>query len=247
MIYSDITNKSDKNFLNKINSQVGKSINNYKLIEENDSILVALSGGKDSMVMLDILSWRLKHLPIKYKITAVHVELNGLPYKVDKKRLTEFCELRNIKLIYKTEDVDITKSKKTPCFICSHTRRKILFTLAYELKCNKLAFGHHKDDAVETLLMNMMFYSNISSIPAKVSMFNGKFELIRPLINIRNADTLRYSEILDYSKMEKNCSYENLTKRNSISELLKNIEQINSQGVNNIFKSMTNISNDYLP
>ena len=247
MLYTEIQDKKDRIFLDKINKRVGKAINHYNLIEENDVVLIALSGGKDSMVMLDALSWRLKKLPVKYKLSAVHVKLAGLSYQINEKDLQEFCALRNVELIIKTEEVDITKSNKTPCFICSHTRRKILFTLADEMKCTKLAFGHHKDDAVETLLMNMLYHSNISSIPAKVKMFNGKFELIRPLINIRDNETKRYSEILQYAKMKKLCYYEDVTKRNSVAKLMKDIEALYPQGINSMFKSMSSIDSEYLP
>lgn len=247
MLYSQIKDKKDRIFLEKINKRVGKAINHYNLIQENDVVLVALSGGKDSMVLIDALSWRLKIAPVKYKLIAVHVKLAGLSYQINEDELRNFCELRNVELIIKTEEVDITKSNKSPCFICSHTRRKILFTLADELKCNKLAFGHHKDDAVETLLMNMLYHSNISSIPAKVSMFDGKFELIRPLIAVRDIDTKRYSEILKYAKMKKLCYYEDVTKRNSVAKILKDIEELYPQAINSMFKSMTNVDTDYLP
>jgi len=247
MLYSEIKDKKNKIFIEKINKRIGKAINHYNLIQENDVVLIALSGGKDSMVMLDALSWRLKNLPIKYNLIAVHVKLAGLSYQINEKELQEFCSLRNVELIIKTEEVDITKSYKTPCFICSHTRRKILFTLADEMKCTKLAFGHHKDDAVETLLMNMLYHSNISSIPAKVKMFDGKFELIRPLINIRDNETKHYSEILKYAKMKSLCSYEDVTKRNSVAKLMKDIEELYPQGINSMFKAMSNIDSEYLP
>jgi tRNA(Ile)-lysidine synthetase-like protein len=247
MLYSEVKDKKNKIFLEKINKRVGKTINYYNLIDENDIVLIALSGGKDSMVMLDALSWRLKNLPIKYKLIAVHVKLAGLSYQINEEELEKFCSNRNVELIIKTEEVDITKSNKTPCFICSHTRRKILFSLADEMNCTKLAFGHHKDDAVETLLMNMLYHSNISSIPAKVKMFNGKFELIRPLINIRDNETKQYSEILKYAKMKKLCYYEDITKRNSVAKLMKDIEQLYPQGINSMFKAMSNIDTEYLP
>lgn len=247
MLYSEVKDKKDKIFIEKINKRIGKTINKYNLINENDTILIALSGGKDSMVMLDALSWRLNNLPIKYKLIALHVKLDGLSYQINDEKLYKFCKSRNVELIIKTEEVDITKSNKTPCFICSHTRRKILFTLANEMNCNKLAFGHHKDDAVETLLMNMLYHSNISSIPAKVKMFDGKFELIRPLLNIRNTETKQYSEILKYAKMKKLCNYEDVTKRNSVAKLMNDIEVLYPQGINSIYKAMSNIDTDYLP
>jgi len=96
------TDKKDRIFLEKINKRVGKSINHYNLINENDIVLIALSGGKDSMVMLDALSWRLRNLPIKYKLIAVHVKLAGLSYQINEKELQNFCSSRNVELIIKT-------------------------------------------------------------------------------------------------------------------------------------------------
>ena len=95
--------------------------------------------------------------------------------------------------------------------------------------------------------MNMLYHSNISSIPPKVEMFKGKFELIRPLINIRDNETKRYSEILQYAKMKKLCYYEDITKRNSVAKLMKDIEELYPQGINSMFKAMSNIDSEYLP
>lgn len=239
--------KQNKIFIEKINKKVGKLINDNNLIDEADKILVAVSGGKDSLVLLDILWQRLRKIPIKYEIIAVHVSLVGLSYQIDKNLIKKFCDIRNINFKIIEEKVDINLSNKSPCFICSNTRRKLLFEYAVANNCNKLAFGHHMDDAVETLLMNMMYHANISSIPYKIKMFDDKFQIIRPLLKIRDAETKKYSEIFKYPKMKNLCSFEDKTKRKFASELINSMENNYKNSISSIFASMKNIDNDYLP
>ena len=239
--------KTDKIFIEKIDKKVGKTINDNNLIEEDDKVLVAVSGGKDSLVLLDSLWRRLKIIPIKYEIIAVHVSLVGLSYQIDKNLIKNFCITKNIEFKTIEEEVDISLSKKSPCFICSSTRRKLLFEYAAANNCNKLAFGHHMDDAVETLLMNMMYHSNISSIPYKIKMFDGKFKIIRPLLKVRDSETKRYSEIFKYPKMKNLCSFEDKTKRKLASDLIKNMENNYKNSISSIFASMKNIDDEYLP
>jgi len=239
--------KVEKNFIEKIDKKIGKSINNYGLIMHGDRVLVAVSGGKDSLVLLDSLWRRLKIIPVKYELFAIHIKLKGLSYQIDNELIEKFCSDRDIDLQIYEEEVDVNLSTKTPCFICSHTRRKLIFEMAAKMNCNKLAFGHHMDDAVETLLMNMMYQSNISSIPAKVSMFDGKFDLIRPLIKVRDKETKQYSEIFNYPKMKSLCAFEDKTKRKVANQIMELMEKNYNNSISSIFASMQNVDKDYLP
>lgn len=243
----DTISKTEKIFIDKVDKKIGKTINDNNLILEGDKILIAVSGGKDSLVLLDSLWRRLKFIPIKYEIIAVHISLVGLSYQIDKNVIKEFCDNRGIEFKIIEEKVDISLSNKSPCFICSSTRRKLLFEFAVANNCNKLAFGHHMDDAVETLLMNMMYHSNISSIPYSIDMFDGKFQIIRPLLKIRNNETLQYSEIFNYPKMKSLCSFEDKTKRKLASDLINTMENNYKNSISSIFASMKNIDNEYLP
>ena len=243
MLIHQIKDKKDKIFVEKINRKIGKAINKYELIQENDHIMIALSGGKDSLVLLDALAHRLNFSKEKYKLTAVHIKLNGLSYSIDKEQISAFCKDRNVEFLFVEENVDITQTNKTPCFICSHTRRRLLFETAKQLKCNKLAFGHHMDDAVETLLMNMIYHADISGIPAKIDMFGGQLQLIRPLISVRNKETKQYSEILKYPLLKTLCSFEDITKRKTVSSLLNELEKNYPKAINNIFASIGKIDN----
>ena len=130
----------------KICKKVGKAIREYSLIEDGDRILVGLSGGKDSMILLEALADRKKHFPIDFEIFAIHIAASSIGYRMDTDYLADFCDRLNVPLYHEEIHVDLSvDSKKTPCFICSWNRRKRIFEKSKELNCNKVAFGHHKD------------------------------------------------------------------------------------------------------
>jgi len=239
--------KNNKYFL-EIEKTVGKAINDYSLIRENDKVLVALSGGKDSLVMLDAISNRRKRLPIKYDILAAHVNLRNIGYKIDFEFIKIFCNEHNVSLhILESEAVIEDDDKTAKCFICSRQRRKLLFDFVKETGCNKLAFGHHMDDAVETLLMNMMFNSSISSIPPSLAMFGGEFDIIRPLIFLGEEETKKYAELKNFPSELKICPYSEDTHRFTIKGLLNEMEKINKNARQNIYAAMSKIHGEYLP
>ena len=155
------------------------------LISEGDHILVGLSGGKDSMILLEALAERLSAVPFDFSITAAHVEAMGIGYEINREKLASFCDRLDIPLHYRSIEPNLEKDpSKTACFICSWHRRKELFKLTKELNCNKLALGHHRNDAIETLLMNMIYHGSISSLPYTLDMFEGRIRLIRPMMDL---------------------------------------------------------------
>jgi len=157
--------ESEKLF-KKICRKMGSTMRDHSMITEGDHVLVGLSGGKDSMILLEALVERKRALPFDFKLTAAHIEALGIGYKIDREKLTRFCENLSVPLHYRTIEPDLEKdASKAACFICSWSRRKELFKLTKELKCNKLALGHHRNDAVETLLLNMIYHGSISSLP----------------------------------------------------------------------------------
>ncbi len=239
--------KEEKNFIRKIIKRCGDAINKEEMIRNNDSIVVAVSGGKDSLSLLDILSRRRKFLPIDYKIHAVHVETRDVPYEIDRSYLLDFCKSRDIVLHILETYAGLKEKKVTkPCFACSWNRRKELFDFVLKNNFKTLAFGHHLDDAIETLIMNMMMHANISSIPASLSMFEEKLKVIRPLIFLTDRELQLYAKINNFHSLKKECPYEDHTMRNNARKIINQMEQINPQARINLFNSMGNIDGQYL-
>jgi tRNA 2-thiocytidine biosynthesis protein TtcA len=167
----------------EIRSLMGKAIHRYGLIQDGDRILVGVSGGKDSLSLLHLLQERRKRVSIQYELMPVYIDLG-----FDSERseiLKIFFEAQG--LSYHIEFTDIGKranspeNRENPCFLCSWERRKCIFHLAHRLKCNKIALGHHKDDIIETLLLNIFYSAEISTMLPVQTLFKGKVTLIRPL------------------------------------------------------------------
>jgi tRNA 2-thiocytidine biosynthesis protein TtcA len=235
-------------YLKKVQKKVGAAVKNFGLIEANDRIMVAISGGKDSMVLLHSLKTRSINFPFQIYIEAVFVNNLSVPYEVDTVYLKSVCDNLDIQFTVINSNVEIdTNTEKQPCFICSWNRRKALFSHAIEKDCNKVALGHHKDDIIQTLLMNMVFQGSISTMPPRLSIFDGKLEIIRPLASITEEECLKYAEIAGFKKEKQLCPYENVTRRKGIKEIIEKLQDLNPDVKNNIFNSMTNIQSEYLP
>jgi tRNA(Ile)-lysidine synthase TilS/MesJ len=169
-------------------------------------------------------------------------------YQIDKERLVSFCRDMDVPFHYRTIAPDLEKDpSKGACFVCSWHRRKKLFSLTRELKCNRLALGHHRNDAVETLLLNMIYHGSISSLPYSLEMFNGRLKLIRPMMDLEEGILDDYSELNDMVRVERSCPHENRSQRERISSLVREIEKLHGRGPYNIFRSMDKICADYLP
>ena len=241
-------NHQESVVIKKVNQKVGKAIQKYGLIEAGDRILVGLSGGKDSMVLLETLAGRLKFNPVKYELAAIHISLKAQPYTIDIDYMASFAEKLRVPFIHRIIDVDLfNEGNNNPCFVCSWNRRKALFEAVRQLGYNKLALGHHMDDAIETLLMNMAFQSSISAMPPQLPMFGGELKIIRPLILLPEDEVKQFAAIRNFKKEIKLCTFEKDSKRKDIKKLIAQLAELNPQIRSNIFASMTNIQSEYLP
>jgi len=239
--------QSDKLF-KKICRKLGTTLRDHRMIAEGDHILVALSGGKDSMILLEALAERRRAMPFDFSLSAAHIEATGIGYEIDRAKLSSFCEGLGVPLHYRTIEPDLDQDpSKAACFVCSWHRRKELFRLTRELKCNKLALGHHRVDAVETLLMNMIYHGSISSLPYSLKMFEGRMEMIRPLLDLEEGMLEEYARLNKLVKVEKSCLHEDQSQRESIRKLLSNIEELHPMGPYKVFKSMNKVFEEYLP
>ena len=232
---------------NKLLSLTKKAIYGYTMVEAGDKIMVGLSGGKDSLALLDLLYRLQKSLPVKYELMACHVVATDMDYEVDRIFLDDFCQSRGVPLYYEDITVEyLAEQKKSACFVCSWKRRTALFDLRHKLGFNKLALGHHRDDAIATLLMNMVHHASISAIPPSLSMFGGDMHLIRPLILAPEALILEYTTAKGYTREKKVCPYYNQSDRDGIKSLVAQMLHFNKDAQTNVFRAMQNIYPDYI-
>ncbi|MDI6761798.1 MAG: ATP-binding protein [Thermodesulfobacteriota bacterium] len=232
----------------EIHSLMGKAIHRFGLIEDGDRILVGVSEGKDSLTLLHLLNERRKRVPIRYELIPVHIDLGFNSGRTE--ILKDFFESRG--LSYHIEFTDIGKransseNRENPCFLCSWERRKRLFYLAQHFKCNKIALGHHKDDIIETLLLNIFYSAEISTMLPLQALFKGKVTLIRPLALIEEKKIERFAREMRLPFGPGGCPVSGKTKRKEVKELIETLEKKNRRIKGNIFRALSNIKMDYL-
>lgn len=238
----------EQKLMRRIEQKFSKGMIRYGLIEDGDRILIGLSGGKDSLALLELLAQRSHIYKPKFSVVAVHVVMTNIAYESDTDYLRKFAESHGVEFVrYETSFDPSTDTRKSPCFLCSWNRRKALFTVAKEHNCNKIALGHHMDDILETLLMNMTFQGAISTMPPKLVMRKFNMTIIRPMCLIHEADLIELAKIHEYKKQVKNCPYETDSHRSDMKDILHQLERMNPEARYSIWSSMNNIQEDLLP
>ena len=240
----------------RLTKRFHKACADYSLIADGDHILIGLSGGKDSLLLTELLGRRAQIYVPKFKVTALHVRVKERDYHTDLSYLESFCKEANVPLLVR--DVEITNegvneltnervAKANPCFLCSWYRRKTLFNVAQEIGCNKIAFGHHRDDVAETLLMNLIFQGTFATMPPILQLDKMPLQLIRPLCLIDEADIIRYAEMRGYQKQPKLCPFEHVSSREKVKKILADIKTLNPEAIDSLYGALTNIKTEYLP
>ena len=237
-----------KRHIEHVKNYVAKAIMQFNMIDDGDKVLAAVSGGKDSLVMLEVLAAFRRFNKVDFQLEAIHIEVEDVPYRVDRDFLSAFADNLRVPMHYKNIQAGLeNRGRKAPCFVCSWHRRKNLFEFAKSNGFQKLALGHHMDDAVETLLMNMAYHGHISSLPGKLRMFDGLLFLIRPLILLTDKDTREFAHIRNFPALLRECPYEDTTRRKIARELIESLEKIHPKAKFNLFNAMHNIDEEYLP
>ena len=202
----------------------------YHLIDDGDRILVALSGGKDSLCLLDLLAQRQRIFMPRFSIEAIHIRMENIAYETDTHYLEDFCRQRNVNLHVVNTSFDAsTDKRKSPCFLCSWNRRKQMFNLAQEIGCNKIALGHHMDDLIHTALMNECFQGRFDTMPVFLQMKKMPLAIIRPLCLCHESDIKAYAEQEGYQKQRKLCPYEKDSYRTDIQQIFQQMESLNPE------------------
>ena len=227
---------------------MGKAIHGKGMIEDGDRVLVGVSGGKDSLSLLHLLRERIKRIPIEYHITAVHVDPG---FGVDSAgKMEKFFHSNDFEYRVFRTDIGIRahskENRENPCFLCSRLRRKLLFELADENHCNKIALGHHKDDLIETFFLNMFYGASLGTMLPVQELFQGKLTIIRPLYLIDEDLVRRYAAKMGWEDIDLGCPTAGSSKRQDIKKMLLSFYKSNRKIKGNIFHALKNPKPEYL-
>ena len=245
----DLTGK-DKLEFNKLHKRLrretGKAIADYNIIEDGDKIMVCLSGGKDSFTMLDILRNLQKSAPIHFELVAVNLDQKqpGFPEHI----LPEYLQSIGVPFHILERDTysivqDTVPEGKTTCGICSRLRRSTIYAFADQIGATKVALGHHRDDIIETLFLNMFHGGKLKAMPPKLLSDSKTNILIRPLAYCKESDIERFAQFMDYPIIPCNlCGSQENLQRQSIKAMCQEWERQFPGRVDNIFRAMANVS-----
>ena len=234
----------------RLRHAVGQAINDFNMIEEGDKIMVCLSGGKDSYALLDILRHLQASAPIDFELVAVNLDQKqpGFPEHV----LPEYLTSIGVPFKIVEEDTYSTVKRvldegKTTCSLCSRLRRGILYRTAKELGCTKIALGHHRDDILATLFLNMFYGGKLKAMPPKLVSDNGEHIVIRPLAYVKEKDLIKYAEIKQFPIIPCNlCGSQPNLQRQVVSEMLKDWDKRFPGRIESMFSALQNVVPSHL-
>lgn len=229
---------------------VGQAISDYNMIEADDRVMVCLSGGKDSYALLDVLMKLQQRAPVRFELVAVNLDQKqpGFPAEV----LPNYLSKLGIPFHIETQDTysivkKVIPEGKTMCSLCSRLRRGILYRVARELGCNKIALGHHRDDILQTLLLNMFFGAKLKGMPAKLVSDNGEFMVIRPLAYVAEKDLIRWAQVREFPIIPCTlCGSQENLQRQHMKEMLKDWEKRFPGRVDNMLTALQNVVPSHL-
>lgn len=252
--HSPTASAKDEHHLTKLKKRlrkhVGQAVADFNMIEEGDRIMVCLSGGKDSYAMLDLLQNLQVHAPIKFDIIAVNLDQKqpGFPEHI----LPHYLDELGVEYKIVEEDTysivtDKIQEGKTTCSLCSRLRRGILYRTASELGATKIALGHHRDDILETLMLNMFYAGTMKSMPPKLVSDNGKHVVIRPLAYCKEKDIIEFAQAKAFPIIPCNLcgSQENLQRQN-IKAMLEDWDARFPGRIASMFRSLQNVVPSHL-
>ncbi|WOJ93979.1 tRNA 2-thiocytidine(32) synthetase TtcA [Congregibacter variabilis] len=239
--------KTEFNKLHKrLRRQVGQAIVDFDMIRDGERIMVCLSGGKDSYAMLDVLQSLQRSAPVSFELIVVHMDQKqpGYPPEI----LPAYLDKQNVEYhILEKDTYSVVKSVipegKTTCGLCSRLRRGTLYGFAEEIGATRIALGHHRDDIVETLFLNMFFGGSLKAMPPKLLSDDGKNVVIRPMAYCKEADLERYAQAMEFPIIPCNlCGSQDNLQRQAIKKMLVDWEKQYPGRTETIFKAIGNIS-----
>ena len=234
----------------RLRRQVGKAIADFNLIEQGDRVMVCISGGKDSHAMLELLMGLRDSAPIDFEIVAVTLDQKQPGYPED--ILPEYLESLNIPFYILERDTysvvrSVIPEGKTTCGLCSRLRRGTLYGFAEQIGATKMALGHHRDDIVETLFLNLFFGGKLKAMPAKLKSDDGRHIVIRPLAYCRESDLEAYAQAMAFPIIPCNlCGTQENLQRQEIKQMLRSWERHYPGRTETIFRALGNVAPSHL-
>ena len=248
--YQEIERSIIKKYRKEIWSRFTKAVKDYELINENDKIMVCISGGKDSFLLAKCMEELSKHG--KFPFDVHYVVMNPGYNEENVQKIIDNAKRMNVKIeIFESDIFAITDKEcpDNPCYLCARMRRGFLYSKAKSLGCNKIALGHHINDVIETTLLSMFYGSEVKTMMPKLHSENFEgLELIRPLYLVREEDIISWAKSNNLSFLNCACRFteesknENISKRKEIKELIKEIKKVNPNIEHNIFKALDNVN-----
>jgi len=225
---------------------VGQAIADYRMIEDGDTVMVCLSGGKDSYGLLDILMILQQRAPIRFELVAVNLDQKqpGFPAHV----LPDYLTKRGVPFHIETRDTysvvkRLIPEGQTTCSLCSRLRRGHLYRVAAELGATKIALGHHRDDIIETLFLNLFYTGKLKTMPPKLRSKDGRHLVIRPLAAVPEADLARYADLREFPIIPCDlCGSQENLKRKEVKAMVRKWEQTMPGSTDSIFAALSNVA-----
>lgn len=233
----------------RIMTRVGRACGDFELLGEGDRILVCMSGGKDSYTLLSVLRDLQRKVPFQMSLVAFHLDQKQPGYPDG--AMADYLSTLDVEWVVAERDTysvvrDRLPEGATPCSLCSRLRRGIIYGHADEYGCNKIALGHHRDDSVETLLLNLFHAGQLQAMPAKYTTDDGRFDVIRPLLYVGEDTIERYAELMEYPIIPCNLCGSIAGQRLQMKKLLDELEETIPQVRNSMLAALGNVRVSHL-
>lgn len=232
-----------------VHRRVGEAIRRHRLVEQGDKVLVAVSGGKDSAVLATVLAEKRRYLPIDFDLYGCHVVTDLAPRSEEKEvRLDRFFGELGIPLRRREALVlgRLDKNRPMNCFFCAMQRRKALLAEALEQGCNKIAYGHHLDDIIETLLLNMLYKAEISTMPVRLELDNYDIAIVRPLCKVKEREVELFAKRFEIPYDSEPCRYAEGGRRAMVKATIAQLAKEERRVRDNLYASLTRVKGEYL-
>ena len=237
------------NILSKaVNRRIGQAMHNYSMLADGDQVLIAVSGGVDSLVLTWILNHWQHKAPIRYNIQAAYID-NGFDSQTSDRVEEQLKKIKVPYLIKKTDFWDkatTAENGKSVCYHCARLRRNLLFSIAEQQGFNKIAFGHHKDDILETFFINLLYAGNLSTMVPRQELFDGRLNIIRPMAYLEKIEIKNIAEEVNIIPVKNPCPKDSDSKRQEARRVVESLSGLDSKVKSNMFTALSNIRQGYL-